>query len=266
MERTKAGYREWIRIRCGIKTPRERWFEAGAHGWDRDPVCPPYGAQPLDQLEPSNYVIDSAITSACNTVVRKCRVQDALHFTDVPVPAQTGNGPATIRFDALPGFPDGGAVRIRRSYWTEDDVTYNRVIPVFLAQQDIDGGNWMNDGPGTPYRMAVEGSLIYLLPGPANDGTLRMTVGSGCLAPVLDDEGYDGIPAAYDDAINYVALTELAAMMPGDSEMQKRLSVFAPFAAEGLLELETFYDNAALEGTDPHANWSTSVSRQSRRN
>lgn len=236
-------------------------------GWEHENECPPYGAQPSWALVPSDYTLNSVIRSACATVIRKCRVQNALHFTEVDIASQTATGPFILRLDALPGFADGQVVRLRRSYWTQDSgVTFTRVMPVLLSQQDIEMSNWMNNGPGTPTQIAVEGMQIYVLPGPDTAGTLRMTVGSGCLAPLMDDEGYDGIPEAYDDAINYVALMELAAVLAGDAEMQKRLSVFAPFAAEGLKELEAWFDNAALEDFEPSANWETSVTRFSRRN
>lgn len=267
-DRTRAYYREFIRLRCLIKTPREAWMEAVAMGWEHEDECPPYGAQPSWQVVPSNYLLNSVIDSACQTVLRKCRVMNALRFTDLTIPATTNLGPQIFRLDGIPGN-DGGVIRIRRAYWNDGadaNSTWNPLLPVYLAQQDVQLGNYMNDGPGTPYQIAIEGELVYLIPGTGNGGTLRLTIGNGVLAPETDEEGYDGIPEAYDDAINYVALSELAAVLAGDAEMQKRLAVFAPFAADGLREIDAWFDNAALDTLQPSANFSTSISRYVRAN
>ncbi len=267
-ERTRRWYRDFLRLRLGIKTPRERWTEAVSFGWDHEDLPPPYGAQPTWAMEPSNYLLDSAIATACGTVIRECRVQNALRFTDVNIPAQTAFGPFILRLDALPGFSPGGVVTLRRSMWTTDVTagTWYPVYPVNLSQQDTYQSNYMNDGPGTPFQIAIEGNLVYVLPGPDTDGTLRLTVGSGVLAPLTDEEGYDGIPEAYDDAINYIALVELAAMMPGDNEMARRAQSFAPFAVQGISQLTGFFDNMALDEFAGVATWTTSVTRTSKRN
>lgn len=264
MIRTRAAYREWIRLRLLVPTPRQRWLEYH----EPDEPCPALGAQPDDSPFPSNSLLDSVITSACNTVTRRCRMLDAIHYTEIAIPSQTAGGPYMLRLDALPGFSDGQAVNIRRAYWiTTGDTDYQRLEPIFLGQQDTDQSNWMNDGPATPQQIAVEGMSIYLLPGSDTGGTLRLTVGAGLLAPMSDDEGYDGIPEAYDDAVNYLALVELSMIPSGDKEMQARAAAFSPFAQAGLAEIDAWSDNLALDGRDPHMSWtSPGVIRYSRTN
>lgn len=266
---TRADYREWLRLRLGVKTPLEAWTQAVDLDWDHTPLPPQAGAQPDNQIEPSNYKLNSAIVSAANRVTRECRFSDALNFTDINVPSQTAVGPYTLRLDTLPGFPENGVVRVRRSYWytgTVADGNPTPVYPALLGQLDAQIDNYLTNGPATPYQIAIEGMLLYLLPGPESAGILRLTVGSGALAPLTDSEGYDGIPEAYTDCVNYIALLELASIMPNDTEMTRRAKDFQDDAAQSMLSLMAWTDNEALDEFQPGSNYRSNITRYSRRN
>jgi hypothetical protein len=270
---TCADYREWLRIRIGVKTPREEALQNRSL-WTADgPIAPdplvpdalpPVGANPISQMDPSNYKLDSAIRSAAYKVTRQCRVKNAWTWTDINVPMQTATGPAVIHLDTLSGFPSNAVVSVQRAYWF-DGQTYTPIRPALLQQLDLQINNYLNNGPGTPYQYAIEGNLLYLLPGPQADGVLRLTIGSGVLAPLTDLEGY-GIPTAYDDAVNYNALLELAEIMPNDTEMTRRAQGFTDNAAQGLLDLMAYFDNVMLDEFQGSANFRTQVIRVNRRN
>jgi len=262
---TRAEYRDWLRRELGIVPPRDQWLMWQDLGQTPDGPMPPAGAQPTDNLQILNSTLNQCIQSACNRVTIECRVPDALRWTDIPVPGQTATGPYTFRLSTLPGFAERSAVRLRRSYWQPPNGQFQPVTPTDLSQLDTQGVDYLNNGPGAPTQIAIEGDLVYLLPGPDQDGTLRLTVGSGALAPQTDLEGFDGVPSSYDEQVLYIALTEVAMIPTVDAEMRARAQSFAPLAERGLLNLTNWFDNASNDEYIANASFRTSVIRYPRR-
>ena len=274
MNGTRAGYREWMRIRLGIMTPRGRWLldqdleaESGESPDPNAPPPPPLGAQPSWDLTVTNQSLNSCIESACDTILVECMVKNAAVWTDLPVSASasTSLGPLLLNMQEFPGFTDRGVINLRRSWWF-DGQSYSLITPFQVGQWDTQRNDYLNVAPGTPTWIATEGDLVYLLPAPASAGTLRMTIGSGVLAPLVDNAGYDGLPAAYDNEINYVALVELASILTSNQEMVQRAQAFAPRAGKAITQLTNFFDNANNPEFIGGATFSTPVIRFSRRN
>jgi hypothetical protein len=93
-----------------------------------------------------------------------------------------------------------------------------------------------------------------------------MTIGSGVLAPLVDNAGYDGLPAAYDNEINYVALVELASILTSNQEMVQRAQAFAPRAGKAIIQLTGWFDSGSNPEFIGGATTQTSVVRYTRRN
>lgn len=262
----RADYREWLRTRLGITTPRQQWQLQDDLGLVPAPPQPDPGVQPSWDLTVTNSMLNQCIESAAKTAIRECRVANAINFTDLPVSAMasTDTGPYTFLLSSIPVFGGGDPVRLRRSYWF-DGTTYQQVMPANLSQLDVQNVDYLNNGPGTPTQIAIEGNLVYLMPGPQTDGILRLTVGSGALAPLTDTEGYDGVADSYADALNYIALVELAAMLTSNKEMAQRAAAFAPMAAKSIQDLTAWFDNLSLDEFIPSSTFQTSVIRYSRR-
>ena len=269
-----ASYREFVRTRLAIQTPRQRWLldrdleaASGEAPSPDTPPAPPLGAQPSDNLMVTNSMIDSAIQSACNTVLREARVANAASWTDIPLEAapSTFLGPLLLNLQDIPGFTDRGIITLRRSWWF-DGTSYSPIIPAQIAQMDTQGVDYLNVAPGTPTQLATEGDLVYLMPANASAGTLRMTIGSGVLAPLTENTAFEGIPAAYDDAILYISIVELSAMLTSNQEMVQRAQAFMPMAKEGILSLTAWFDSGSNDEFIPGASMHTNVIRYSRRN
>lgn len=263
----RASYREDYRTKLGILTPRQEWLLNQSLGMTPEELgpIPPYGAQPSWDLTVTNAMIDSYIVWTCAWAVRECRVPNAFQFTDIDIPAFTPTGPMTLQFSSLEGIQGGSPVRIRRSYWF-DGQSYSQVQPVLLSQLDVQMWDYLNEGPGIPTQIALEGDLLYLIPGPQMAGTLRLTIGSGALAPLNDTDGYDGIPTAYDDALNIIGAWGLASSMSANTEMQRRAQMLAPLVAESRQQLMAWWDNTSLDEFLAGANYRTpGVIRYTRR-
>lgn len=261
----RADYRDWLRREMGIVPPRDQWLLFQEMGQTPDWPMPPAGAQPTDNLQILNSTLNQCIQSACNRVTIEARVPDALHFSDIEVPAQTVTGPFTFQLSTLPGFPERSAVRLRRSYWRPSGGQFSPVYPANLSQLDMQQVDFLNNGPGSPTQIAIEGDLIYLLPGPEQAGTLRLTVGSGALAPQTDMEGFDGPPSSYDEQLLYVALVEVANIPTIDAEMRARAQAFTPLAERGIFNLTAWFDNLSLDNFIGNADFRSSVTRFPRR-
>lgn len=267
MARTRADYREWLRLRLQVRTPLQEWLLARDLGQFHEPLPPPPGAQPSIQQDPTNYVLDNAIARAQDTVNRECYVMDAHSFTDIQVPAMdpTAVGPQTINFLQLPGFTDREPVRIRRAYWF-DGLNYNRLLPVNLMQMDQELSMYMSQGPAIPYQYATEGQLLYLIPGTQQAGVLRTSIGGGFMAPLTDQEGFEGIPESYDDCVLYVALLEVAQLMASDNEMAMRAKNFEDEKVRSLIALTNWFDNLSNEEFLPGAYTRPQIPRRYQRN
>jgi len=267
MSRTRADYREWVRMRLQVKSPLAQWLLARDLGWEHSEIPPPPGAQPETQQDPTNYVINNAIARAQDTIVRECYIIDAHNYTDIPVPAMapTAVGPQVLNFLDFPGFMDREPTKIRRAYWF-DGLTYNRLLPVNMMQMDQVLSQYMNNGPGVPYQFGTEGGNMFLLPGTESAGTLRLSVGGGFSAPLTDDEGYEGIPESYDDCVNYIALLEIAQLMASDTEMQARAKNFEDEKVRSMIALQNWFDNASNEEFLPGAYVVPSIPRRYQRN
>lgn len=264
---SRAEYRDWLRRQLGIVPPRDEWLLLQEMGQTPDYPMPPAGAQPTDNLQVLNSTLNQVITNAANRVTVEARFPDAITFTDIPISAQTATGPLTLRLSGLPGFADRAVVRIRRSYWQDSGSTqsnWQQVTPVLLSQLDVQNDDYMNQGPGQPFRVALEGDLLYIIPGPQSDGTFRLTVGTGALAPMNDLEGFDGLPSSYDEQILYQALSEMAIIPTVDPEMRERAAAFLPLAERGLINITSWVCNGGLDEWLGTASWSTSVIRYPR--
>lgn len=238
----------------------------GVNPTSMDPLSiePPAGTAPPWQPEPSNFKLNLATTLAADYVTRVCPVPGDSASTTLNIAGTSNTGPYVFNISGMSGFGPREVATFMRIYWF-DGQTYQPIRPVNLRQLDINFDNYLNDGPGTPFRIAIEGQFAYLMPAPANDGTLFANVG-GILAPYTDDEGFAGIPSQWDDAILYIALLQLAQIMPNDTEMTRRANTFQDEAKKSEDQLYEWFDNRALLEFQGSANYQTSVPRYSRRN
>src|SRR5262249_30274810 len=161
-----------------------------------DSVEPAAGVAPPWQPEPSNYKLNSAIITAADRVTRECPVPGDTSLTTLNIDAQTASGPYVFNISGMPGFAERDVSMFMRTYWF-DGQTYQEIRPCNLRSLDLNMDNYLNDGPGTPFRVAVEGQFAYLMPAPASAGSFVANVG-GLLAPYSDDEGFFGIPSQWD--------------------------------------------------------------------
>lgn len=272
----RAEMREWMRIRYGVQTPREKWevnrdlFLQETLGSDEDAyirefgLCPMAGLQPSWQENPSNYALNSFIDAACDRCNRDANVSDALNFFDLNVPASPQDimGPLQLDLGSLPGFPDGAINRVKRAFWSPgpdgNGEPFQRLTPANLTRLDALGDDYMNMGPGSPYRFAIEGYTFFLMTANDADGVLRFRLSSKMLAPQDDNEGFDSIPDSYDSAILYVALVEGARSLPNDTEMIQRAQGYQAYADAALASVAKWYDS------DPNAEFQPQISFDAR--
>jgi len=268
---------EWLRQRCGIETPLEKWLIATELAVQEDEPGilaalgprPPAGKLPGWQPDPSNYKLKSWIQSACDRINRECSVDDVQANVDLPLQAVQSAGPYYIDLSSIPGFPDRELITAKRFFWstdpTDNEAAWNRLKPVHLDQLDALNDQYMNEGPGTPTRAAVEGYQLALLPGPDSDGTLRLKVGAQLLAPEDNSDGFTPLPSAYDSAILYVALVEGAKSLTQDNEMAERAKAYGPEATEAIISIAKWYDNQMADEFAPGTQWNANVVRRYRR-
>jgi hypothetical protein len=248
--------REWLRVRLGVRTPLEQWntlygqVDPLAIPPVDVPVPPSPGEQPTNQPDPSNYKLNNAITNAALTVNRELNLTDAGTFRSLAVDAQTADGPLAIDLSSVPGINERALISIRRAWW-DDGSAVNRLSPVILGSLDRNSVPYLENAVGTPFQFAIEGYTLYLLPSPSAAGTLKYMAGASVLAPTDDDDQFDQIPAAYDPSVLYLALVELAKMMPNDVEMRSRAEGFTPDAQEGLRTLSAWFNGGSNEEVEP---------------
>lgn len=159
----------------------------------------------------------------------------------VPISPYTTNGPAQIDLFSLPGFKDRSIASIRRLYWFDGGAS-TRLLPVTLDALDVQQDQYLNDSPAVPWRFAIEGQWLYLDPAPSSTGSIQFWASCGVLPPADDQDSYDQIPEDYDPCVNYIALVELAKMLPLDKEMQARVQMFAGDAGAGLERLSAWFN------------------------
>ena len=255
-----AGYREFLRLRLGIQTPLERWRlyadtgtpyvwydKTGAERTD----APPSGMQPTWQPDPSNYKLDSAVSNGASTANRQIGLADAGSIRQVAVPAQTADGPYIIDLAAVPGFTDRSINSIRRAWWFDGAETHQRLIPTILSSLDRIDSQYIGESPSSARRFAIEGYKLYILPAPSADGYFEFMAGCGILAPQDDTDGFDQIPTDYDPSVLYIALIELAKMLPNDVEMRSRAEAFTPDATAALEKLSAWFNGGSSDEIEP---------------
>jgi len=257
---TLAGYIEYIRLRLGIQTPRERWelyqdtgepYVWYAANGEEMTSAPPAGMQPTWQPDPSNYKIKSAIRNACSTVNRQINLTDAGSIRQVPIAGQTATGPYILDLAAVPGFTDRSINSIRRAWWFDGTETHQRLIPTILSSLDRIESQYIGEAASSARRFAIEGYKLYILPAPSSDGYLEFMAGCGILAPDDDTDGFDQIPTDYDPSVLYIALIELAKMLPNDVEMRSRAEAFAPDATAALERLAAWFNGGSNDEVAP---------------
>lgn len=251
---------EFLRVRLGIQTPLERWHLYTDSGmpfvWygpngEESTTEPPSGLQPAWQPDPSNYKIKSAISNACSTVNRQINLTDAGSIRVIPIAGQTDPGPMIIDLAAVPGFKDRSLNSIRRAWWYDGVATNTRLRPVILSSLDRSEFEYIGEFASSTTQFAIEGYSMYLIPAPSSDGYLKFMAGCGILQPEDDQDGFDQIPTDYDASVLYVALVELAKMLPNDVEMRSRAEAFTPDAAAALERLAAWFNGGSSEEVMP---------------
>lgn len=252
----RAEHRDWIRQNLGIVTPIQRWEElqnvsglSQQEATDLMGGVPVPGQQPTWSPWPNNDQINRSITNACRTVNRQVNLSGTTE-RNISIEAQTADGPLEINLGTLGGYDERSILDVRRIWWFDGSTHY------YLKQREVGdmdrrGGTYLDDAPGYPIQCWVDGYVLSIDPAPSSAGTITLVVGDGLLAPKTDVEQFDPIPDSYDPCILWQAVLELAATLPNDAEMRERAKMYAPVAAQGILDLQTWFNCRNLEEMNP---------------
>lgn len=245
--------RDWLRQRLGVTTPIERWLEWGGASNPAQGPCPVPGTQPEWSPSPSNTILNSAISTACDVVNRNANLSgNRIRYHQVDSTA--AYGPQAINLGSMEGYPERSITSIRSAWWLtsqNDPSTGFRLLPRTIGDLDRRGASYIADAPGTPFEFWVDGYTFFLHFGSAAAGTLAYVAGDGLLAPLVDTDVFDPIPASYDTCILNIALVELGKMLPNDVEMLNRAKAFASDAATGLNDVMSWYNGMNNEEANP---------------
>lgn len=223
------------------------------------------GDAPTWQPTPTNAAINVGILDAVAKANQYIGVNDSINIRSHDIEAQTDNGPYIIDLAAMPGFPERAINSIRRAWWDDGSGDPQRLTPVILSSLDRVSDNYLSYSAGTPYRFAIEGYRLYLMPGPSAAGTLKFMAGAGIGGPVDDLDSFDQIPADYDICLLYMALVEICKMYPNDAEMSRRAEMFQPDAAAGLERLSAWFNGGNSDEASPSLIYDARWMRRNRR-
>lgn len=240
----------------GVVTPIQRWEELQqVSGLSADEATalmgglPSPGQQPTWSPWPSNDQINRSIANACRTVNRQVGVSGEQERS-IAVDAQTSNGPLTINLGSLPGYDERSVLGAKRLWWFDGNSHY------YLKQREVGdmdrrGGTYLDDAPGYPIQCWVNGNFLNIDPAPSSAGNLVVVLSDGLLAPKTDDEQFDPIPDSFDPCVLWQAVLEIAATLPNDAEMRERVKMYAPVAAQGIVDLQTWFNCRNLSEMNP---------------
>jgi hypothetical protein len=250
---TLAEQRDWLRQRLGVITPIERWNSWGGASNPAQGPRPVPGTQPDWSPAPSNVLLNSAISTACDVVNRNANLSGS-HIRYHDVAATSSNGPQAIELASLEGYPQRSIISIRKAWWLTspgDTSTAFRLQPRVIGDLDRRGASYIADGPGTPFEFWVDGYTLFIHFGASAAGQVAYVAGDGLLAPLTDNDTFDPIPSSYDTCILNIALVELGKMLPNDTEMKARAVAFTPDAASGLNDIMSWFAGMSSDEMNP---------------
>lgn len=212
------------------------------------------GAKPGDapswDPSPSNAAINQCISEACSMITTECGVVDNANVIEVPIDAQTDNGPYLVPLNTLTGQPTDQVVTVKNAWWADTSEGGDRpLVPQsFEGRERVNWRDWSRE-PGLPAWYAVDNYRVYLMPAPANGGTLKLRVGLGLIAPMDDISEFHGVPADYVPRIIDVAVFLLASINPADTDMGARLPAMKLKRDEAIYSIRQWYNtqNAAYQ-------------------
>lgn len=208
-----------------------------------DPVAFPdaqAGDEPEYAPRPSNPKLNMFLENTVSDLNLASGTQFLTGIVRVPVDAQTENGPVRI---GLEGDEFSGAAgfeihQIRDAWWEiaatdEGSTTATR----YLTAVDLDTlarerFRYHSYPPGLPYRYAVEGYAIWLIPAPTTAGTLVLRAGLGVLPPLHDRDTLHQFPSDCGSAFIDIVAAEVASSEIDDSSMQDLGRILLPKAQE----------------------------------
>lgn len=238
-------YREWCRQRLDILTPLDAGVPISLpDGTTRDPQP---GDQPPWQPEPSNEKLNSFILTSCDIVNQQANVTVDVSIRSLTVPGQTANGPLGVDLAAVPGYPQRSIIGVRRAWWN-DGTNANPLGATFLSTLDRENNQYANNPPNVPLQFAIEGNTLFLIPAPAQSGTLQFMCSTGLMKPSSDVDTFQGIPEAYDSALLYIAIVEYG-KSSRDTEMKQKAQAFTSDASAGLERVSSLLNG----GNSPEA-------------
>ena len=231
MNTTLGQMKDQIRRHLGITPPID------------DPEVYPH-AMPGDAPDyapvPTNPTIEQFIQNAVSDINLDAGSGFETNILSRDVEAQTENGPLRIPLSGE-GFTINGQVaetldgfsinRVRDAWWIMEDGGATRLM--WARDLDTlarDRYRYMSYPPGTPFRYAIEGYAIWLIPAPAAAGTLQIRAGLGILPPLTNSDTLNGMPADCASSFVDIVAFEIADAMPDNPEMQAKVARLAPKA------------------------------------
>jgi len=245
--------REWVRTHSAVTTPLQRGIP-GAKAGDA----------PTWQPQPTNAAINTGILDAVSKANQYIGLSGTPTIRELPIDAQTNDGPFIIDLSAIKGFPERALNSIRRAWWN-DGTTSTRLYPVILSSLDRVSDPYLSYAAGVPYRFAIEGYSLYLMPSPSTSGTLQFMAGASISGPIDDNDSFDQIPSDYDICLLCMALVEVCKMYPNDVEMSRRAEMYAPDATAGLERLSAWFNGGSNEEVSPSLIFDARWMRRNRR-
>lgn len=156
-------------------------------------------------------------------------------IVSVPVAAQTANGPIRISLEGqnFDGATEFQINQVRDAWWQANDTGAVRIMTAWsLDTLSRELYRYQSYPPGIPYRYAIEGYAIWLVPAPAADGLLFMRTGMGIFPPLNDLDTLHDLPADCASAFVDIVAADCAMSMVDDATMQVLAQTLVPQAQQ----------------------------------
>lgn len=195
------------------------------------------GVQPTRNPFPTNAQCNTSLDDAVAFFSRKCRLAGDPVPREVPLPAQTANGPTQI--DLYRVGMAGATNDVKRVSWRVSGGTDTQLTPTNRDAMDQANLQWVDMPPGTPRLQWIEAGALMVLPAPNVAGTLLLMLQTSLWSQsaTLDGEYLDIIPADYHPIVVAKAVELLGEQIAGDLEMQIRVKIAASKAMDGLEDM-----------------------------